>query len=171
MSDHGLSGLLGAGTTWSGELCFDGRVRIDGLFDGRISTPDFLEIGLTGEVRGFIEAAQVLVAGLVDGTVKSRERITVLETARVRGRLEAPWIDVRPGAQVDAWIAAGSSVRPSPGTARLSTTLRARRKVPARRRCGVGSPLVWASSPTSSWSLSNLWRRRLVACIIDTVAR
>jgi cytoskeletal protein CcmA (bactofilin family) len=106
VSDHGLSGLLGAGSTWNGELCFDGRVRIDGLFDGKVSTPDFLEIGTTGEVRGTVDAAQVLVAGLVDGTVKARERITVLETARVRGRLEAPWIDVRAGAQVDAWIAA-----------------------------------------------------------------
>jgi cytoskeletal protein CcmA (bactofilin family) len=112
VSDHGLSGLLGAGTTWNGELCFDGRVRVDGLFDGRISTPDFLEVGPTGEVRGHIDAAQVLVAGLVDGTIKARERVTVLETGQVRGRIEAPWVDLRPGAQVDGWVCAVREMAP-----------------------------------------------------------
>ncbi len=106
MKEHGLSGLLGAGTTWNGDLVFDGRVRIDGRFEGRITSSDFLEVGPTGEVRGQVEATQVLVAGLIEGGVVARERVTVLECGRVRGRIEAPWVDVRPGAQIDAWVAA-----------------------------------------------------------------
>lgn len=113
MSDHGLSGLLGAGSSWTGELLFDGRVRVDGLFDGRIATPDFLEVGPSGEVRGTIEAAQVLVAGTVDGNIHARERVTLLETARVRGRVQAPWVDVRPGAQLDAWVVAVRDMAPT----------------------------------------------------------
>ncbi len=106
MTTLGLSGLLGAGATWDGDLVFDGRVRIDGIFRGKVTGPDLLEIGPSGSVTGEIEVAQALVAGLVDGTLVARERCTLLETAIVRGRIVTPWLDCRVGSQLDATVVA-----------------------------------------------------------------
>lgn len=93
-----LAGLLGPGAHYSGSLSFQGRVRIDGTFEGTIRSDDLLEIGPDGRVEGEIEVAQALIAGFFDGTITARERCTVLETAEVRGRIVTPYVDVRTGA-------------------------------------------------------------------------
>jgi len=104
MSNLGLSGVLGAGARWEGNLSFDGRVRIDGDFQGTIRSPDLLEVGPTGQIRGEVEVAQALIAGRVDGTVRATERVTLLEGSRLTGALHTPWLDVRVGAQLDARV-------------------------------------------------------------------
>jgi cytoskeletal protein CcmA (bactofilin family) len=104
MSHPGLSGVLGAGARWEGHLSFDGRVRIDGDFQGTIRSPDLIEVGPTGHVRGEVEVAQALIAGRVDGTLRASERVTLLEGAHLSGALHTPWLDVRVGAQLDAQV-------------------------------------------------------------------
>lgn len=89
------------GSHHEGDLHFEGKVRIDGYFTGIISSPDLLEIGAAGTVKGRVEVAQALVGGRVEGDLIASERITLLETAVVVGRIETPWLDVRNGAQID----------------------------------------------------------------------
>jgi cytoskeletal protein CcmA (bactofilin family) len=101
---HGLSGLLGAGAHWNGDLTFDGRVRIDGIFNGCVTSDDLLEVGPTGQVAGDVVVAQALIAGTVEGILTARERVTLLETARVRGKIVTPWLDARPGCRIEAEV-------------------------------------------------------------------
>ena len=56
---HPLTGYLGAGAVWSGDLSFEGRVRVDGTFKGRIYSEGILEVGASG--RG-LRLTQVLTA-------------------------------------------------------------------------------------------------------------
>lgn len=98
----GLAGVLGRGATYRGDLVFQGRVRVEGILVGAVSSDDLLEIGPTGKVQGEIDVAQALIAGEVDGVLRVRERCTLLESAIVRGRVITPWIDVRMGAQLRA---------------------------------------------------------------------
>jgi len=89
------------GAHHEGDLRFEGRVRIDGMFLGTITSPDLLEIGVAGSVKGRVDVAQALVGGRIEGELIAAERVTLLETAIVVGRIETPWLDVRNGAQVD----------------------------------------------------------------------
>ncbi len=95
-----LTGWLGPGAEYTGDLVFTGRVRIDGRLTGSVRTDDLLEIGRTGRVDGEVDVAQALIAGRVDGLLRVRERCTLLESAVIFGQVVTPWLDVRLGARI-----------------------------------------------------------------------
>jgi len=94
-----LSGILGFGAVYHGDLSFDGPVRIDGELVGDLKSNDLVEISVSGRVRGNVDAAQALIAGALEGTLRARERVTLLKSSRVQGTIETPWLDLRLGAQ------------------------------------------------------------------------
>jgi cytoskeletal protein CcmA (bactofilin family) len=99
-----VTGWLGVGATWKGDLTFTGRVRIDGTLVGSVKSNDLLDIGAAGRVEGEVEVAQALVGGVFSGTLHARERVTLLETAVVKGEIHTPWLDVRNGAQLEGAV-------------------------------------------------------------------
>ena len=103
-----LAGLLGRGASWSGELRFDGRVRIDGSFSGQVYTDDVLEVGEEGRVEGVVDAAVLIVAGVVDGKVHAKERLVVESTGQLLGEVDAATLEVIPGARIRAQVRVGS---------------------------------------------------------------
>jgi cytoskeletal protein CcmA (bactofilin family) len=102
--DLPVTGWLGLGATWRGDLDFAGRVRIDGTLIGSVRSEDLLDLGAAGRIEGDVRVAQALVGGVIDGTLHATERVTLLETAVVRGVILTPWLDVRPGAQLEAEV-------------------------------------------------------------------
>ena len=102
-----LAALLGKGARYSGEMSFDGRVRVDGNFTGRIFTDDVLEIGETGVVDGQIDAATLIVAGVAKGDIHARERLVVQPTGLLEGQVDARILEVWPGGRVNAQVRAG----------------------------------------------------------------
>jgi cytoskeletal protein CcmA (bactofilin family) len=106
-TERPLAALLGRGATYSGEMSFEGRVRVDGSYKGRIHTEDVLEIGEGGVVDGEVDAATLVVAGTVVGKVRARERVIVEATGTVRGHVDAATLEVRPGAKFDATLKVG----------------------------------------------------------------
>ena len=106
-TERPLAALLGRGAHYSGELSFEGRVRVDGNFTGRIFTEDILEIGEGGTVDGEIDAATLVVAGTAIGRIHARERVIVEATGMVRGQVDAASIEVHPGARFDATLKVG----------------------------------------------------------------
>lgn len=106
-TERPLAALLGKGAQFGGDLTFEGRVRVDGTFKGRIFTEDTLEIGEPGLVDGEIDAAVLVVAGTAAGKIRARDRIVVEPTGVLRGQVDAPSVDVRPGARIDAVLKVG----------------------------------------------------------------
>ena len=102
--DLPVTGWLGSGSTWTGDLVFSGRVRIDGTLRGSVRSDDLLDLGAGGRIDGDVSVAQALVAGVLDGKLVATERVTLLETAVVSGEIDTPWLDVRPGARLDAVV-------------------------------------------------------------------
>ncbi len=102
-----LAALLGKGARYSGEMSFDGRVRVDGTFTGRIFTEDVLEIGESGVVDGQIDAATLVVAGVASGDVRARDRLILQPTGRLKGKVDALVLEVRPGGRIDAHVRCG----------------------------------------------------------------
>lgn len=102
--DRPLAGLLGRGATWEGDLSFDGRVRLDGVFRGRLHTDDVLEVGEGGWVEGEVDAAVVRLAGTVDGRLKARRRLIVEPTGCALGVVQAAVLEVLPGGRLHAQV-------------------------------------------------------------------
>ena len=101
---HPITGLLGAGAVWSGDLSFEGRVRVDGTFKGRIYSEGILEVGASGRVEGIVDVAQAVVAGAMDGRLRVREHLLVTDTGVVTGDLHVVHVKVEPGGRVEARV-------------------------------------------------------------------
>lgn len=102
-----LAALLGKGARYSGDLTFDGRVRLDGTFKGRIHTEDVLEIGESGVVEGHVDAATLTVSGQITGTVKVSGLLTLTRTGILEGDVDAGRLSVEPGARMVAKVRVG----------------------------------------------------------------
>ncbi|MBM4390904.1 MAG: polymer-forming cytoskeletal protein [Deltaproteobacteria bacterium] len=107
MADLPLAALLGRGARYSGEMAFEGRVRVDGHFTGRIVTEDVLEVGESGVVEGEIDAATLVIAGSVKATVRARDRIVVQPTGQLAGKADCSTLEVAPGARISAELRVG----------------------------------------------------------------
>lgn len=102
-----LAGLLGRGAKYTGDLTFEGRVRVDGHYQGRIYTEDVLEVGESGVVEGEVDASVLVVAGVVRGSARARDRLVLQPTAYVEGRVDAKALEAHPGARLDAVVKVG----------------------------------------------------------------
>ena len=58
-----IHALLGRGTAYAGKLTFEGRVRIDGTFDGEIFSSGTLIVGDSAQVKGEIDVGTLIVLG------------------------------------------------------------------------------------------------------------
>lgn len=99
-----LTGYLGLGALWTGDLSFEGRMRIDGTFRGRIYSDEVLEVGPSGLIEGEVDVAEACVAGTLDGRLRIRERLVVEPTGLVLGDLSVQHLEVRPGGTIRARI-------------------------------------------------------------------
>lgn len=105
--DRSLSGVLGPGATFEGDLAFEGRVRLEGTFRGRLRTTDVLEVGARGRVEGEVDARELRLAGSASGTLRVKELLVVEHTARIEGEVHAGQVEVHPGARLDATVKVG----------------------------------------------------------------
>lgn len=97
-----LNALLGRGTRYAGKLCFEGRIRIDGRFEGEIRGDDVLVIGEGAEVEADIEVGVCIVlGGKVSGNVRARQAIELHVPAVVRADLQAPAVFIDRGVQYE----------------------------------------------------------------------
>ena len=79
-------------------MTFTGGLRIDGRFQGEISSEGTLIIGESAVIRGDIHASCVLVSGEIHGNTIADERIEILKPARVYGDIRSPEIIMDAGA-------------------------------------------------------------------------
>jgi len=91
---------MGPGTRWDGDLTFEGRVRVDGHFEGRMYTEDVLEVGLDGRIDGELDVARAIVSGTIDGQVRVREHLVLESTGCIEGKLDAQVARIEPGARL-----------------------------------------------------------------------
>jgi cytoskeletal protein CcmA (bactofilin family) len=95
-----ITALLGRGTRFEGKLHFDGRVRVDGYFQGEINSDDTLIIGDGAEVHAEIEVATVIVrGGQVHGNIKARNAIEIHAPGKMIGNLHSPSLFIDRGVE------------------------------------------------------------------------
>jgi cytoskeletal protein CcmA (bactofilin family) len=97
-----LNALLGRGTTYSGKLHFEGRIRIEGRFSGEIRGEDILVIGEGAEIDGSIRVGVCIVTGgHVRADIRASRAIELHVPAVVRGDLHSPAIFIDRGVQFE----------------------------------------------------------------------
>lgn len=104
MSPHDpvLHALLGAGTRYEGKLFFDGRVRIDGLFDGDIRSEGVLVVGEEATIRGTVHVGTLIArGGTIEASIVATELVELHTPAIVRGEIRTPALFVDKGAVFD----------------------------------------------------------------------
>jgi len=94
---NGIDALLGQNTSFSGTLVFDGIVRIDGNFEGKIKTNDTLVIAEYGKVNAEVEAGVVKIIGEFHGTIVAKNKVEMFKPAQVSGTLNTPNIRMEEG--------------------------------------------------------------------------
>ncbi len=104
--DNPIHALLGAETRYEGKLFFDGRVRIDGDFEGEVVSEGILVVGEGATIRGKIRVGTFIVrGGYVNAEIRASELVELHAGARVEGEIHTPALFVEKGAVFD-----GSSV-------------------------------------------------------------
>ncbi|MGE0614690.1 MAG: polymer-forming cytoskeletal protein [Bacteriovoracia bacterium] len=97
VTSYSVTGVIDHGCEFEGKLCFQGTVRINGVFKGEIYTPDTLVIGEDARVNADIEAGVVIISGEVSGNVRAKHRVEIHKPAVFRGDVLTPSLSVDEG--------------------------------------------------------------------------
>jgi len=95
--NNSIDAFLGKNTSFNGTLIFDGLVRIDGNFEGKIKTTDTLVIAGSGNVKAEIEAGDVKISGRFDGVINAKDKVELYKPAYVTGTVNTPIFKVEEG--------------------------------------------------------------------------
>ena len=100
-NDAEIKAYMGEDTIFNGLLNFTGTVRIDGKFEGQVTTEDTLIIGETGRLMAEISAGTVICMGYVEGTVMASQKIEIHSTSKVVGNIKSPALYIELGGVLD----------------------------------------------------------------------
>tara|TARA_B100001123_G_C15201381_1_gene983498 strand:- start:551 stop:979 length:429 start_codon:yes stop_codon:yes gene_type:complete len=99
--DTQIKAYMGEDAVFNGTLDFDGTVRIDGKFEGKVVTEDTLIIGETGHLMAEISAGTVICMGRVEGTIVASKKVEIHSTSKILGNIKSPAIDIELGGILD----------------------------------------------------------------------
>ena len=127
--------FLGKNTVFDGVLKFEGTIRIDGLFKGRIEAPKgTLVIGETARLESDIHVASIIISGEVRGDITADQKIDINVPGRVFGNIQAPTVVVQEGV-----VFAGNCQTLTPGNKKTASPSES--EAPAEERAtGVSTP-------------------------------
>lgn len=95
-----LESLVGANSTFKGDVETKGTIRIDGVIEGNISA-DWVIIGEKARVRGDIASRGIVVGGRVDGNLRAKEIVEIRSKGQVCGEIYTSKLTVIEGAVFD----------------------------------------------------------------------
>jgi len=93
-----ISTFIGTKSEISGDLTFEGTIRVDGKLKGRITSSEgTLIVGETAKIEAQIDVGLAVIMGGVNGTVQAKKRIEIYKPAHVTGDLQSPVISMDAG--------------------------------------------------------------------------
>lgn len=87
--------IIAEGNKFSGDMSIIGKMHIDGMFEGNITSLDNISIGKAGHVSGLIKAKAVDVCGLLEGEVICDE-LHIEAGGQVRAIVESKQMSINP---------------------------------------------------------------------------
>jgi cytoskeletal protein CcmA (bactofilin family) len=99
--------VIGPDATFKGEMSFEKGLRLQGKFEGKITTGGKLHIAREAHMQADVEAAAIIVEGEVKGNLNASERIELKASARYEGDLRANKLVVDEGAVFSGHVSVG----------------------------------------------------------------
>jgi len=93
-----VTSILGEDTSWKGEISGRGGIRIEGLFEGKISLDGLVIVDPKGRVESdLIQADTVIVGGSVRSDIKAK-RVEIRSSGKVWGNVTTVLFSTEEGA-------------------------------------------------------------------------
>jgi cytoskeletal protein CcmA (bactofilin family) len=89
--------FLGKGVDFKGCAQFEGTVRVDGHFEGEITTNDTLIIGEHAVIKGTINGGTIVCGGRVEGSITATGKVQLLKPATLIGDVHSPSFSMEEG--------------------------------------------------------------------------
>jgi cytoskeletal protein CcmA (bactofilin family) len=102
--------VIGPDASFKGELTFEKGLRLQGKFEGKISTGGKLHIAREAKMQADVEATAIVVEGEVKGNLSANDRIELKASARYEGDLHAAKLVVDEGAVFNGHVSVGPEV-------------------------------------------------------------
>ena len=93
-----LNGFLDRGAVFKGELEFEDTMRIDGRFNGRITSKNELVVGETAQIEGEIHVGRVAISGTVIGKIVADQHVEIHRNGKVYSDIDTPALIIEEGA-------------------------------------------------------------------------
>ncbi|HUP45494.1 MAG TPA: polymer-forming cytoskeletal protein [Thermoanaerobaculia bacterium] len=93
-----LNGFLDRGAIFKGEMEFEDTMRIDGKFNGRISSKNELIVGESAQIEGDIHVGRVAISGTVVGKIVATQRVEIHRNGKVYSDIDTPALVIEEGA-------------------------------------------------------------------------
>lgn len=93
--------ILSDGVNIEGKISSNGNVRIDGKVIGDVNVKGNLTLGSSSEIKGQINAKNMVVSGKVEGTLMIEEKLTLESTSKIKGDILAKVLVIEEGAKFD----------------------------------------------------------------------
>ena len=92
------NGFLDRGSVYRGELEFEDTMRIDGRFNGKITSKNELIVGESASIEADIHVGRIAISGTVMGKIRADQKIEIHRSGRVFCDLETPALIIEEGA-------------------------------------------------------------------------
>lgn len=93
-----LNGFLDRGSAFKGELEFEDTMRIDGRFNGKITSKNELIVGESATIEGEIHVGRIAISGTVIGKIRAEQRIEIHRSGKVYSDIDTPALIIEEGA-------------------------------------------------------------------------
>jgi len=103
-SNEVISSILSKAMQISGEVCFKGKARIEGLVEGNVKG-EYLVLSETGKIIGDVDVDSLICHGTIEGNINCN-LVTAHPTATIQGMLTAANLTVESGASLNGEIKA-----------------------------------------------------------------
>ena len=97
MSDQ-METLIGPSTSIKGCLTSSGALRIDGQFEGELTTTADIIVGEAGRITANVGAKNAIVAGTVTGNMDIGNKLELMATAKIIGDIKVGSLIIGEGA-------------------------------------------------------------------------
>lgn len=93
-----LNGFLDRGSSFKGELEFEDTMRIDGKFNGTITSKNELIVGESAHIEGDVHVGRIAISGTVVGKIVAAQRVEIHRNGKVYSDIDTPNLIIEEGA-------------------------------------------------------------------------